>query len=124
MVRFDFPQKFLYEPNSAILKSGGFNSIAEKLNLHKLQQHSHLYTSNTISEFPGRRFKIESVIDYNKKLLKKLRHTQANVTTRNFPESVKHIRNKFHIKDGGNTYLFFTTNYLNKKIVIICSKFD
>lgn len=123
-VTYDFPQKYLFEPNAAILKSGGFNSIAKKLNLFKLHQHSHLYTSNSFVDFPGRSFKIETVMDYNKKLLKVFRNTQANITTRNFPENVKQIRNKFRIKDGGSTYIFFTTNYLNKKIVIICSKLD
>ncbi|MEH6538045.1 MAG: class I SAM-dependent methyltransferase [Psychroserpens sp.] len=124
LVTFDYPQKYLYEPNSAILKSGGFNSLAENLKLSKLQQHSHLYTSNDLVDFPGRSFKIESVLDYNKKQMKSLGVSQANITTRNFQETVQQIRKKHRIKDGGNTYLFFTTNYLNEKIVVICSKFD
>ena len=119
---FDLPQKFLYEPNAAILKSGGFKSLAEHFKLSKLHQHSHLYTNNDCIEFPGRTFVIESVIDYNKKNLKALNLDKANITTRNFPETVQQLRQKYSIKDGGNSYLFFTTNPLNKKIVIICAK--
>jgi hypothetical protein len=122
VVAFELPLKYLYEPNSSILKSGGFNSLAESYKLSKLHQHSHLYTSNDLVDFPGRTFKIETVISYNKKNVKALRISQANVTTRNFLETVQHIRKKHRIKDGGKNYLFFTTNYRNEKIVVVCSK--
>ncbi|MDG5491535.1 rRNA adenine N-6-methyltransferase family protein [Psychroserpens sp. SPM9] len=124
IVTFDDPQNYLYEPNSAILKSGGFNILAEQLNLIKLHQHSHLYTSSKLIDFPGRTFKIESIIDYNKKNLKALKITKANMTIRNFPESVQNLRKKYRIKDGGKEYLFFTTNHCNEKILIVCSKLN
>ena len=117
------PLTYLYEPNAAILKMGAFNSISNQLQLHKLQKHSHLYTSETLISFPGRRFKIENIIDYNKKQFKKeLKLTKANVTTRNFPETVQTIRKKLSIKDGGDNYLFFTTLNTGKKVIISCSK--
>lgn len=116
------PLTYLYEPNAAILKSGGFNEVSHQLNVYKLHQHSHLYTSNTLIEFPGRVFKIENVIPFNKKVLKGLKLNKANITTRNFPENVAQIRKKFKIKDGGNTYLFFTTDLNNNKIVIVTKK--
>ena len=117
------PLTYLYEPNAAILKSGAFNSIASKLNLFKLHKHAHLYTSDILTDFPGRSFKIENCINYNKKEFnKKIGLKQANITTRNFPESVAKIREKLKIKDGGKNYLFFTTNLDNSKITILCSK--
>jgi len=113
------PLNYLYEPNTAILKSGAFNSIAGIKNIYKLHKHSHLYTSNDLIEFPGRRFKIIKTIPYNKKSYKKeINLSQANVTTRNFPETVAQIRNKFKIKDGGKNYLFFTTILENSKTII------
>ena len=118
------PLDYLYEPNAAILKSGAFNTITTQFSIYKLHQHSHLYTSKKQIEFPGRSFVITHVIDYNKKAIKSLNLKQANITTRNFPETVKHIRKKFSIGDGGNTYLFFTTNHLNAKQVIICKKLE
>jgi len=121
-VNYSNPTKYLYEPNAAILKSGAFNSISEQLSISKLHQHSHLYTSNELLEFPGRSFEILTIVDYNKKNLKSLSVSQANITIRNFPETVIQIRKKHRIKDGGKTYMFFTTNYLNKKVVIVCSK--
>jgi hypothetical protein len=119
---YSHPLKYLYEPNVAILKSGAFNTISEQLKVPKLHQHSHLYTSSELIAFPGRSFKIESVIDYNRKHVKGLCISQANITTRNFPETVQNIRKKYSIKDGGHFYLFFTTNHLNSKIVIVCTK--
>lgn len=119
---FSEPLTYLYEPNAAVLKSGGFKSVSKQLNVLKLHQHTHLYTLQELVEFPGRCFKIERVLPYNKQLLKKELLKKANISTRNFPEAVQQIRKKFKIKDGGDTYVFFTTNLHNEKIVIICKK--
>ena len=121
-VNFSQPLTYLYEPNAAILKAGAFNILSQQLNLGKLHQHTHLYTSKELVPFPGRCFKILSIIPYNKKEFKKTEITKANVTTRNFPESVQKIRKKLKINDGGDTYLFFTTNIHNERVVIICKK--
>lgn len=123
LAQYGLPKKYLYEPNAAILKSGGFNEIAIKYNLNKLHQHSHLYSNDVLIDFPGRSFEILEVIPYNKKeLRKRFKKQQVNVTTRNFPKSVEEIRKELQLKDGGTNYLFFTTNMKNKKIAILCSK--
>ena len=116
------PLTYLYEPNAAILKSGGFHSVSKQLGLFKLHKHSHLYTSGSLLDFPGRCFKIENSMPYNKKELKALGITKANITTRNFPETVKDIRKKLAIKDGGELFLFFTTDVDNNKIVVVSRK--
>ncbi len=119
------PKDYLYEPNAAIMKSGGFGHISEKYELSKLHTNSHLYTNNHPIEFPGRIFKVEKVIPYNKKELRNhLLGTKANITTRNFPGSVNELRKKWKIKDGGDNYLFFTTNLNDEKIVLVCSKLN
>lgn len=117
------PLSYLYEPNSAILKSGGFHQISHQLNISKIQQHSHLYTSENLINFPGRIFKIEQILNYDKKKIKKLLpDKKANITTRNFPKTVAQIRKETNIKDGGKTYLFFTTDFKNNLKVIFCEK--
>ena len=122
LANYSAPLSYLYEPNSAILKSGAFNIITQQLKVNKLHKHSHLYTSNELIAFPGRSFKIEQVIPFNKKQFAKTGIVKANVTTRNFPLSVAEIRKKLKLKDGGSMYLFFTTNQLDEKVIIICSK--
>ena len=120
---FSEPKKYVYEPNAAILKSGAFLQVSEKLNIAKLHHNSHLYTSNHLMDFPGRRFEIKHCISYNKKqLLQLIPSKKANIATRNFPETVAQIRKKTGLKDGGNQYLFFTTDFNNKHVVLICVK--
>ncbi|KAA1246904.1 class I SAM-dependent methyltransferase [Aquimarina sp. RZ0] len=120
--KYSLPKKYLYEPNASILKSGGFSSIAKTYEVEKLHPHSHIYTSDRIIDFPGRRFMIQQILPYKKQLLKKENITKANITTRNFPESVAEIRKKYKIKDGGDMYLFFTTNCNQEKVVLVCKK--
>ncbi len=120
---FSDPQNYLYEPNAALLKSGLFDWIGSHFNLNKLHSNSHLYTSDQLIDFPGRRFTILEVLPYSKKWIsRKWGNQKANITTRNFKESVESIRRKFKIKDGGEIYLFFTTNSKNQAIVICCKK--
>ncbi len=116
------PGTYLYEPNAAILKSGGFKSIGKTMGVKKLHEHSHLYTADRLLDFPGRRFKIQNVLTYNKKKLQQLELTKVNITTRNFPESVASLRQKLKLKDGGDTYLLFTTDLNNQRVVIKCQK--
>lgn len=120
---YSLPKRYLYEPNSAIMKSGGFNEVGTAYQLDKLHQHSHLYTSDSLIDFPGRVFEIQQIIPYNKKNIKaQLENSKHNITTRNFPETVESIRKKWKIKEGGNSYCFCTTDMNNDKIVIICAK--
>ena len=122
---YELPKKYLYEPNSAIMKSGGFDEIGIQYSLSKLHSHSHLYTSDERIDFPGRTFEIKKVFSYSKQEMKtNLENTKANITTRNFPDSVDDIRKKWKINDGGSTYCFFTTDLNNDKIVLLCSKIN
>ncbi|PIF30436.1 hypothetical protein CLU81_0862 [Flavobacterium sp. 9] len=120
---YHLPQKYVYEPNSAIMKSGGFDEVSVIFDINKLHKHSHLYTSDELIDFPGRTFEIEKVIPYSKNEMKsELANQQANLTTRNFPDTVENIRKKWKIKNGGNLYCFFTTDKNDNKIVLICRK--
>ncbi|POY39431.1 SAM-dependent methyltransferase [Flavobacterium alvei] len=120
---YGLPEKYLYEPNSAIMKSGGFDEVSAFYKLKKLHKHSHLYTNSAIISFSGRIFEIENTISYHKNEMKNfLQGKQANITTRNFPETVESIRKKWKIKEGGHHYCFFTTDENDNKIVLICKK--
>ncbi|HET8754250.1 MAG TPA: class I SAM-dependent methyltransferase, partial [Salinimicrobium sp.] len=117
------PRTYLYEPNAAIMKSGLFVALGIDLNLEKLHPNSHLYTSDQLIDFPGRRFRILRVLPYNiKKIRRVLDFEKAHVATRNFPDTVKAIRKKLKLSDGGENYLFFTTSHSGELIVIIGRK--
>ncbi|PKA96822.1 hypothetical protein B0O79_0461 [Flavobacteriaceae bacterium MAR_2009_75] len=119
---FSKAKTYLYEPNSALLKSGAFKVLGQRLGLEKLHEHTHLYTSNQLIEFPGRVFKIIEKILFNKKSLKALNIKKANITTRNFPETVAQIRKKLRIADGGKLYLFFSKEIDQELAIMVCEK--
>jgi 16S rRNA G966 N2-methylase RsmD len=120
---FENPQKFLYEPNAAILKSGAFKTVGLRNALNKLAQHSHFYTSEVFrKDFPGRVFKINDVIPYNSNALKPKAKKKYNVIARNFPLNPVTICKKHHLINGGDEYLIFTQDYKNKKIILSCER--
>ncbi len=120
--RFSRPLSYIYEPNAAILKSGAFKLTGAYFGLNKLHEHTHLYTSEESIAFPGRRFKLDQVVPYTKKDVKSLGIKKANISTKNFPESVSDIRKKFKIADGGTQYLLCITDSNEKRKVLCCSK--
>ncbi len=122
-VSYSLPKKYLYESNSSILKAGAFNSICDHFSLNKIAPNSHIYTSEKLIEiFPGRIFKIEKAIPYSTKDFKNLGIKKANISCRNFKDSVENVKKKLKIKDGGKHYIFATTGTNSKPILIICVK--
>jgi 16S rRNA G966 N2-methylase RsmD len=117
--------KFLYEPNAAIMKSGAFKLIGNNFQIYKLNKNTHLYTSNDlIPDFPGRIFEVTGQQGISKNELKNLvlRIPKANISIRNFPLTVDEIRKKLKIRDGGNVYLFACTIGNNQKVIIETKK--
>ena len=113
-ISYSEPQKYLYEPNAAMLKSGGFKSIARQFKLNKLSENTHLYTSDDlIKSFPGRIIKVERMGKPEKKFI-----LFANVVSRNFPLSAAEIRKKYQIKEGKNEFLYACTLVGKKKVFI------
>ncbi len=123
-VRYASPKTYLYEPHAALMKSGGFRTIAKRFAVCKIAEHSHLYTSDILIDFPGRRFKIVAIYPYSKEAMRNLPHHKANISTRNFPINVAQIRKKHRIADGGSAYLFFTTDANGNRLVLSCTKIN
>jgi 16S rRNA G966 N2-methylase RsmD len=126
IAEFAAPLTYLYEPNASIMKAGAFKMIGEQLGLKKMHPHTHLYTSDHLVEnFPGRTFKIEGFSKFDKKeVAQMLPEMKANIAVRNFPISTNEVKKKFGIKDGGDIYLFVTTNYKNEKIILFNKKVE
>ncbi|MEA5005941.1 MAG: class I SAM-dependent methyltransferase [Rikenellaceae bacterium] len=120
------PLEYLYEPNSSIIKSGAFSTIAICYTLYKLARHTHLYSSKIkVPNFPGRSFQIIDSIEYKKKFISKLKsiYPKANITTRNFPLTTEGLKRALGISDGGDIFIFGCTTG-DKKMLIICKKSD
>ncbi len=123
-VTFSEPQRYLYEPNTALLKAGAYKWLSEEFGVNKLHRNSHLYTSTELqAAFPGRIFEITAQPKANaKELYQLLPAKKANITVRNYPLTVAQLREKVKLKEGGDDYLFATTDLNNKPILLLCRK--
>ena len=122
---FSDPLQFLYEPNAAILKTGAFKSIAEAYALKKLATNSHFYTSDELrAEFPGKILKVKELLGTSSKDLKKFKNEKVNIIARNYPIGTDIIKKKYHLMDGGDSFLVFTQNAKGQKIAIFAEKIN
>lgn len=113
LAEYSEPEKFIYIPNHSVLKAGIFNLIAERFNLKKLHPNTHLYTSHEKrADFPGRIIEMETI---DSKQIKK--KDQFNIISKNYPLKPDEIKKKYHLKDGGNSYLIFTQSKKGKIIL-------
>ena len=116
---------FLYEPNASVMKAGCFNLISHRFGITQPDANSHLFLSDKLVEgFPGRRFVIERVSTMNKRELKEALAgiDKANIAVRNFPLSVADLRKRLKLKDGGDVYIFATTDAKKGHLVMVCRK--
>lgn len=113
---------YLYEPYAVLMKAGLFNWISEAFDVAKLHRQTHLYTSEELIDFPGRKFEIIGTYPYNKSNMRPFIKLKTNVVSKNFKLSVAEIRKKYKLQEGLENYLFFVTDYTNKSVVINCKK--
>lgn len=119
---FSLPKTYLLEPNTSIMKSGLFDELAYTFNLMKLQQNSHLFTTDLLpQDFPGKVFEIQEIM---KPFRKSLKGESFNIVTRNFGMKPEQIKKKLKSKDGGARFLYATTLIDKKKAFILCKKVD
>lgn len=108
---------YLYEPDVALLKSGAFNLIAEKYQLHKFHSQTQLYLSSVIhTAFPGRIFKIEQVLSAG--AFKKEKNLVGSVIVRNYPDKAAALVEKYQIKPDDTQFIIFTQSKTEGKIII------
>lgn len=114
------PARYLYEPNSSIMKAGCFGALCRSFPVEAVAANSHLFVSpHWLPAFPGRRFQLASVLSFSKRDLRGLSAlSQANITVRNFPMSAADLRKRLRLRDGGDDYLFATTLAGGRKVLL------
>lgn len=119
---FSAPQAYIYEPDVALLKAGCFKLIAREYGIGKLHANTHLYTAgHLVPDFIGRTFRLLESWSY--KAFRSGRPVdRASVICRNFPESPEEVRKKLRIRDGGDTFLLFTTGPRGELLVLHCER--
>ncbi len=112
---------YLYEPNASLLKAGAFAYLTTRYPVAKLHSNSHLYTADVcVPDFPGRVFRILDTIPYQRKAFSQRwpNVVKANITVRNFPDTVAAIRRTLKVPEGGDDYVFATTLWNGDKVLI------
>lgn len=117
--------EYLYEPNASVMKAGCFQLLAHQFGISQPDTNSHLFLADhEASDFPGRGFTIDRICTMNKRDLKTALAgiTKANIAVRNFPLSVADLRKRLKLKDGGEVYIFATTDAQNGHLLLVCRK--
>lgn len=120
---------YFYEPGLAIIKAGLCFELYANKKIYPIAPHSVYGLANhLVSGFEGRVFKIVQSIAFSKKnvvhYLQNQKIEVANIAKRHFPIDVNEIRKQFKLKEGGQDYLFFTTDSANQKRMYHCTKID
>tara|TARA_R110001592_G_scaffold29350_9_gene106614 strand:- start:33846 stop:35069 length:1224 start_codon:yes stop_codon:yes gene_type:complete len=114
------PQKYIFEPGPAFQKAGGFKTMAAQYGVSKLHPNSQLYTAQSPREnFPGKCYEVVGLYPVK---AKDLPVDKADLAVRNFPASVKELRKKLKLRDGGAHRIFATTLCDDSKKLILCLK--
>ena len=116
--------KYLFQPSKSVLKAGAFRLLSERFKLNKLAPSTHLYTADEpVTGFPGKCFEVESVLEWNKASLRRLKqqYDRLEMTALNFPLATDALREKAGIAGGGTHHLFATTLSDKRRILILCS---
>lgn len=112
-------KKYVYEPNSAIQKSGGNEILAKTFDLKKLHPNTQLFTSdNLITDFPGRVFEVIQKIKNPKKELK---NKSIMAIHRNFPEDLRLLKKRLKFSTDGTYPVIFTQSIEDVIMVFVKS---
>jgi 16S rRNA G966 N2-methylase RsmD len=126
IVAHSAPQKYIYEPNTSIMKAGFFKIVAQVYSLSKLHPNTHLYTSNVLrQDFQGRIFEVVEVLQGNvalKDIQQLLPQRKANIAVRNYPLTVEQIRKQTKIQEGGIEWILGMTLYDESKALILAKR--
>lgn len=113
---------FLYEPYPAMMKAGAVKLLANRYGLYMMHHNTRLYHSqDAVADFPGEIFRIERVIDFASRHIKRLHKEYPSllITTRNFGITAEALRHKLRVRDGGDIRLFGLTDHNGKRLMII-----
>ena len=117
------PCTYISEPSAPYMKSALFRTIAARTGTALLHPDTHLFWSKEKPEqFPGRTFKLEGIISFDKRSIAPLIKSQANLSVRNFPQTAPQLQKSLKLKDGGTRYLIATTLSDGKRVLLDLKK--
>lgn len=122
-IELSSPFQYIYEMNSATLKSGLYKSVALDFDLKLISHESKLFTSDKIEEgFPGKIMKLEGVLPFSKnsiKLIKK-KYCEAQIRTRCFPITSESLRSRLSLSESESLRIIGTKDKDGNNILLLC----
>lgn len=111
---------FIYEPSSAVIKSGGSAIVSDRYGLRKLHPNTILYVGKEyFPDFPGRVFRINETYSISKLNKGKLKGKRRNIICRNFPIKPAALAASANVREGSdNDYLIGATVGTKKKSIV------
>lgn len=122
---------YLFEPSSALLKSGAFNLLCSRCGLMKLGRFTHLYVSKECDhglDSMGKWFSIREVHQFDGRTIKAVGHDfpRCEVTARNIPMSSEELKKKMGVTSGGSTHIFaFSADFAkagSRRLILVTEK--
>ncbi len=118
---------YLFEPSKALIKAGLVSQYATEFGLKQIHPQTNYFavTSADAAKF-GRTFRVLEEWSVNWKQIKKqlnsLNIKRLSISKRNFPESVKSIRKRLAIEEGGDYSLLFATKSNETKVCFLTER--
>lgn len=117
------PDSYIYEPYPSVMKVGLWYELGHKSpELYKMSDNTHVFwSSEKISDFPGKVYRLVQIIPWMSKHLKRLHNTypRAEVAVRNFGLTAQALQKKLQISDGGNVRILGVTDAGNDKMLLV-----
>lgn len=111
---YSIVKKYLYLPNTALLKAQALPFLGKKLGLKKLHPNTQLLTSDEKrNDFPGRILRVNTLKSQELK-----KNDKYNIISKNHPLTPEQIKKKYKLQDGGEKYLIFTQCIEGKLILV------
>ena len=121
---------YLFEPGKAMMKSGCFNLISERLELAKLGVSTHYYTTSdpdkaSALKHLGKVFEIISCQPLDKRSIKAVgkEYPHAEVTARNIPMESDALRKKLGVTSGDDAHIFGLKSDKSGNLLLVTKRY-
>jgi hypothetical protein len=124
-VSYKTPQKYIYEPNVALVKLGKYFDYHSLFEIWEIGANTNLFTSNVfVKNFAGEIYELIASTKPNLKELEKVLgdNPRAMLKVRNFPIKTEVLRKKLNLLEGDEYKIFAVTLFDGSKKFLICRK--
>jgi len=116
---------YFYEPYPSTMKAGASRLLASRYGLKMFHPNTRVFHAPQFqNSFPGEVFKIERVVDFASKHIKRLKSEFPiiNVSARNFGMTADELRKKLGVRDGGDLRLIGVSGPKSERLMVIVKK--